>query len=103
MVLAVLSGWAVADTVHQSGLQAVEIGAHDIRPGVNYQPGQTLANSLAHDARFPVIDREALLDGDGGDAWKKVFNAAFEILAAGKSEVVGVTGVSRVHGFGESG
>ena len=60
----VLAAPAVSYTVRQGGFENVIFLAGQIGVCVEHNAGHLLANTLAHEMRFPRIDLEAFLQGD---------------------------------------
>jgi len=68
MAVAILAFGAEADAIGQGCFESVEIGARSVEAIVGHDAGEMLANALAHDARFAVMDREAFFEKNASAA-----------------------------------
>src|SRR4051812_7564914 len=100
MGFAVLGGGTEADAVGEDGAEAVEVVADDVGVLVGDKSGEVLADALAHDAGFAVVDVEALLVKDGGGVPGEALGGGLEARIAGEGEIVGIAGVLCSGGFG---
>ncbi len=103
MVAAVLAVGAVAEAVGEDSFEFVVGVAGDVGLLVDDQAGEVLANALAHDAGFAMVDGEAFLGGEGGGLGSKAMDTAGEGGIAGEGEVITVAGVDGTGGMGKSG
>ena len=66
MALAILCLGTKANAVVQDRLEAIEVGANDVRVLVRHNPDQMLPNSTSHNPRFTMVHVEAFLQQDRG-------------------------------------
>jgi hypothetical protein len=100
---AILTYRTVPNTVRYGGLDAIEIGPGDVGVAIHNQPGQVLSRTTAHDPRFAMVYRKALLNENGGRVGGEALHARVEVLRAGESKIVGVSCISGSGGTGEPG
>lgn len=66
MSFAVLAFGTKANAVIQDCLEAIEVGANDVRVLIRHNPDQMLPNSRSHNPRFTMVHVEAFLQQDRG-------------------------------------
>jgi hypothetical protein len=89
----VLSLRTLANAIVEGGLKPVEIGARNVGTFIRHQSRQTLPHALAHDARLAVVHGKPFFHQNDRDVRGKSLDAALELFAARKREIVGITGV----------
>jgi len=99
---AVLRIGAVPDAVGENRLKLIEFGSPDVRVGVDDHAGHMLADTAPHDPCLAMIQREAFVIGN--DRYKRfqTFSDLGKFIAAGKSQVVGISGVGGSNGRGKA-
>ena len=96
MSVAILSLRTQASTVGKSSLEAVEIGAPDIRVLIDDEASQALPRAGAHDSRFAMMNLETFFAGDCCNMGCEALNSLFESIVPGKGKVVSVPGVGSI-------
>jgi hypothetical protein len=64
MRFAVLGGGAGSNAIGEDGLQAVVVGSHDVQLPISNESREMLADALAHDSCFSVMDGESFFHQD---------------------------------------
>ena len=103
MAVAVLPLRPPADAVRQSGLEAVEFSAIDIRPHVEDHAGHLLPDPLTHEVRLARIHLEPLFEGGAADVDVKAADGPRQLLSPGEDQIIGIARVGGLCRAGQPG
>ena len=98
---AVLTVRALSDAVGEDGFEAVVVGATYIGVMVDDEARELLAHCLPHNAGLAMVNMKPFIVRDGGYMRGEALRAVVQ-RAAREGEIVGVPGIGRADGLGES-